>query len=348
METKKLSRPRFFVGSFSILSLLLGLLITSGVQAEPSQLTFFSSTVLPKSGRFVNCYQPWFESIEKATNGAVKINILTKYSGPGDFTGILNGDLDLSMISASQMPQFPLTMTLGFPGAGLKDTKMASFVAWNIYKKLQEIQKEFDQVQVLFAHAYAPMLVAAKYKPVRTPKDLSGQKTWIMPPDQSIVEAAGGLFSGTIPLQQTGAQMEDGKIDAIIVGWEGQSAFGGTKAARFFAEIPAFGGPSFFIVMNKAKWKALPADVQQAILSVSGDKASRMFGEGDAISTEKAKEFIRSQGDKQLIALTPEEQAQWIELVKPFMEKKIAEREAKGLPARSVYNEMLRLVKEYK
>ena len=349
MKKGKLSRPRFFVGSCSILFFLLGFLITSAVQAEPIQLNFYSSNIPLKSGRFINCYQPWFKSIEKVTNGAVKINILPKYKDEiaDDYRGILTGDLDLSMIPAVGMPQFPLTMTLGLPGAGFKDTKMASFVAWNIYKKIPEIQKEFDQVQVLFAHAYAPMVVAAKDKPVRRPKDLSGLKTWILPPDQGIVEGAGGNYV-TCPLPQAGAQMEAGKIEAFIVGWEGQSAFGGNKAARFFAEVPAFGGPSFFIVMNKAKWKALPAEVQQAILSVSGDKASRMFAEGDAISTEKAKEFLRSQGDKKIIALTPGEEAQWIELVKPFKEKKIGATEAKGLPARAVFNEMVQLVNQYK
>lgn len=69
-------------------------------------------------------------------------------------------------------------------------------------------------------------------------------------------------------------------------------SFGALKAARYFTELPIFGGPSFFIIMNKAKWNALSTDVQQAIMDTSGDKGSRLFGEGDGLASIKAKLFI--------------------------------------------------------
>jgi hypothetical protein len=44
---------------------------------------------------------------------------------------------------------------------------------------------------------------------------------------------------------------------------------------------------------------------------------------------------------------TPEEMQLWRQAVKPVHQKWIADNEAKGLPAKAIYQEAKRLIKEY-
>ncbi len=46
--------------------------------------------------------------------------------------------------------------------------------------------------------------------------------------------------------------------------------------------------------------------------------------------------------------LTPEEIAAWAKLAKPLHEDWIKKMEAKGYPARDIYNEALKLIEKYK
>lgn len=340
----------YFVLGAAALFPLFEILTIPKTLADTAQINFYSPFP-PTCPRMINCYYPWFASITEVTNSTVKFNTLPfQHTAPSSagYNKILSGEADISVISVSQLPQqFPLCNILGLTGISLKDTKMASYVVWNTYKKIPEIKQEFDRFQVLFAHAVAPMVIATKTKPIRIPSDLSGLKTYVMPATKPIAEAAGGIYQ-KIPIAQTGVQIKTGKIDACITGWPGQKRGYVLKSAKYFTELPMLGSPAFFIVMNKIKWNALDADVQQAIMHESGDKASQLFGEADALFSIKAKELINSEPDKELIVLTPLEEAQWLELVAPFKEKMIVATEAKDLPAQKVFNEMVRLVGQYR
>jgi TRAP-type C4-dicarboxylate transport system substrate-binding protein len=100
-------------------------------------------------------------------------------------------------------------------------------------------------------------------------------------------------------------------------------------------------------MMNKKKWNSLPADIQDAIWSVSGDAGSKLYGQGDDITSKIIMDDIRASGGE-IIILKPQEQEQWNALTKQIQDEIINGLEAKGLPARKVWNEVLRLVKEYK
>jgi TRAP-type C4-dicarboxylate transport system substrate-binding protein len=62
--------------------------------------------------------------------------------------------------------------------------------------------------------------------------------------------------------------------------------------------------------------------------------------------TEAALQKLREKGNK-FIELTPEEMASWGEYVNDINQEWIEETEAKGLPARDTFEEMMRLAKEY-
>ncbi|GAG50672.1 unnamed protein product, partial [marine sediment metagenome] len=90
----------------------------------------------------------------------------------------------------------------------------------------------------------------------------------------------------------------------------------------------------------------LPPDIQAAIMSVSGDAGAKLIGECDQKSNQKVMDAIRAAG-KEIIKLSPEDNARLLEMCQPICDGQIAELEAIGLPARAVYNEIRRMVKVY-
>ena len=99
------------------------------------------------------------------------------------------------------------------------------------------------------------------------------------------------------------------------------------------------------MIMNLKTWNKLPPDIQKIFEDLSpwfAQEAIKMDLGYEGMVIGQAKEM----GHK-FIYPTPNEMQQWIDAVQPVHEKWIKETEEKGLPARAVYEEAKRLVKEY-
>ncbi|MDH7525957.1 MAG: hypothetical protein QHH10_11655, partial [Peptococcaceae bacterium] len=96
-------------------------------------------------------------------------------------------------------------------------------------------------------------------------------------------------------------------------------------------------------LINLKTWNSLPADLQQIIV------------EGfDWAGMERAKQYLVEEGQYKelekgmgqiIYKTTPEETALWEKTLEPINEKWISGVEAKGLPARKVYNGLQELLK---
>ena len=311
----------------------------------------FSTHNPATSGKHIRCFVPWAEAVEKATNGRVKVVIYPQgtLSGPKDtYDATINGICDIGWFDAAMEPgRFPLvTDVYSLPGAGISNCEMASVVIWNLYKNMPEIQAEFADTKVLLMHAFAPLAIASKDVPIRTLDDVKGLQIRAAPGGTGkLVELAGGVAVLMVP-QDIYVSMQRGILDGNAMGWEGQGAFRIVEVAKYFTAVPAFGGPQFVVVMNQEKWDSLPADIQQAILSVSGDVGSRQYGQGDDATSQVVIDEILKFGGE-IITLSQEEQEKCNNLAKTLQDEVLDKLDAEGLPARETWNELLRLVKEY-
>ena len=88
----------------------------------------------------------------------------------------------------------------------------------------------------------------------------------------------------------------------------------------------------FFVVMNKDKWKSLPADVQKVIEEVSKEWVAK-YGPAWDKSDEEGLAFSKSLGNE-IISLSPEESAKWANAVKPVLDDYAKGAKKKGLPGK--------------
>ena len=92
-------------------------------------------------------------------------------------------------------------------------------------------------------------------------------------------------------------------------------------------------------------WDKLPKQAQQAFMDLQPwVEQEDLQLNAQLIEQERAN--ARKMGHP-IIRLTPEQIELWTKAVTPIHEKWIAETEAKGLPARAVYDEAKRLIDKY-
>ena len=93
---------------------------------------------------------------------------------------------------------------------------------------------------------------------------------------------------------------------------------------------PAAYTTSFFVVMNKAKWEALPADIQKIITEINQEwiaKSGQAWDDADQAGWV----FMKEKG-VELIKLDEAESQRWAEAVRPILDDYVSKTEAKGLP----------------
>jgi len=108
----------------------------------------------------------------------------------------------------------------------------------------------------------------------------------------------------------------------------------------------------FGTVMNLDIWKSMPADIQNQIMSVSGQSGAAFAGEtafGEAAKNDILNR-IKTQGSKlEIVSLDPGEQDKMKSLAgKPVWNEWIASMKAKGQPADKVLDAVLKLIDKYK
>ena len=338
-------------GNISLILVLAVLLIVAVPAPAPAEKTIglkMSVQHGSKGGKYVRGHKPWAKSVEKATKGRVKVVIYPSNSlakAKENYDATIDGIVDIGFIAIPHYKgRFPLTEAFNIiPGSGIKDPVIASRIIWSLYKKFPEVKAEFKDVKVLFMHAFAPRSIGAKV-PIRTIEDIKGMKIRCAGGEAQMLEAAGASPIFMVPSEMY-LNLQRGVIDGVTMGWEGHGAFGITDLAKYYTVIPAFPGPGFVVFMNKNKWNKLPPDLQKAIMSVSGDVGSRLYGDGDLKTSQIVIDQIRKKGGK-IITLSPKEEARWAGFAKPMQDKTIAALEKKGLPAKAFFNEILRMVKE--
>jgi TRAP-type C4-dicarboxylate transport system substrate-binding protein len=100
------------------------------------------------------------------------------------------------------------------------------------------------------------------------------------------------------------------------------------------------------LIMNKDKWNKLPADIQKIFEEESAwyqEETIKM----DMAEIQKAMTMVKD-AKHTITYLTPEELKLWADAAAPVHQAWIADNEAKGKPAKAIYEEMKKLIQQYK
>jgi TRAP-type C4-dicarboxylate transport system substrate-binding protein len=318
-------RSRAFV-RFVLIAGLIFLAAQAFAQVKLNYSIFF-----PASHRNSVLAADWAKEVEKRTGGKVQITMF--YGGtltPADkcYDGVVKGISDLGMSCLSYtMGRFPLSEVLDLP-LGSKSGLVATRLVNDFYDKFKP--KELDDVKVMYLHAHGPGLLHTK-SPVRTLEDLKGMKIRATGTSAMIVSALGAA-PVAMPMSDSYDALSRGVTQGILCPTESLQGWKLGEVIKYSTQdYGAAYSITFFVVMNKARWNSLPAEVQRTFEQVNAewiDKTGSSWDEMDKAGGV----FAAGLGDA-VIPLSGEENARWAKAVQPIFDEYVKDKSAKGLPA---------------
>ncbi len=313
-------------------------------EAAPIKLTY--SNFFPPSHIQAKLADSWCKEIEKRTGGRVKIEhypgqTLTKAKQVYD--GVVEGLSDIGFcLFGYNRGRFPLMEVVDLP-LGYPTGTVATKVANDVYNKFKP--KELSDVKVMYLHAHGPGLLHTRDKAVNNMGDIKGLRIRSHGTTAKVVKALGGT-TVTMPMPELYQALQKGVVDGALYPVEVNKGWRMAEVVKYCTlDLSIANTSTFYVVMNKDKWNALPADIQKIIIQINEEWIPKHGAAWDS-SDEEGRKYMLSKGRK-FINLSESEAARWKEVVHPVLGEYVKAAKAKGLPAQEALDYTVKVLTGY-
>jgi len=288
-------------------------------------LVFGADVIKLKAANYLPVTHPmshltgWFcDEVKNRTKGQVEITYHaggTLLSPVKMYDGIVSdiADMGVSHIQYTR-GRFPIMevfdLPLGFPSGWVATQVSSDF--FNKYKPA-----EWKDVHVLYVNTSGPVILQTVSKPVKTLEDLKGLKIRATGRMTEVIKALGAV---PIPLEMPDVYdaLRRAVIDGILVDLSTLKYWKFAEVVKNVTSTWRLGtGITFYFVMNKSKWDALPPDIQKIFTQVAAETKDKQGALWNQMDIEGVDVF-KSQGG-QIIPLADAEVAKWKKAVEPVV-----------------------------
>lgn len=323
-----------FVGKMFLLAGIAALALccfSTANAEEPIKLTY--SCFFPATHIQSKLAEAWCKEVEKRTNGKVKVEYYpgqTLTKAKVCYDGVVQGlsDVGFSVLGYTR-GRFPLMEVVDLPlgyTSGVQATKVANAVHGAFKDKV------LTDTEVMYLHAHGPGLVHTKTKAVKKLEDMKGLKFRSHGTSAKVVKALGGT-PVAMPMPETYQALQKGVVDGAVYPIEANKGWKLGEVIDFVTlDFPAAYTTTFFVVMNKDKWKSLPDDVKKTITEINKEWAVK-HGKAWDTSDEEGKKYLLEK-KRTLIELSPEEGKKWKAAVAPVLSGFVEDMKKKNLPGK--------------
>lgn len=266
---------------------LAGLMTVAGLPATAQNVELKVSHYLPPAHTIHKELTRWADELGQRSGGRLKMTVFP--SGqmgplPRQFDLARTGVADIAFFLHGALPgRFPATEVAQMPyvfNSNINGESKAMSVAdaSAIVTSLTPLlEKEHEGTKLLYVIASPTVSLHMHDKRVRAPGDLAGLRIRHNGPITSaMVSAWGGSPVAVAPAELADA-MDKGTIDGMMFNFEAALAFQMAKSIKSVTLTNASAG-TFALVMNKARYDALPADLRTLIDETTGIQAARRVG----------------------------------------------------------------------
>ncbi len=323
------------------LTLVLGFLLCLCFPGDGEAVSLTFSDAVPAAHHMSKMASSWCKEVEKRTGGKVKI---TYYPGQSltkakeCYDGVVSGLSDLGQ-SALQYTRgrFPLMDFINLP-LGYRSGAIATAIINEVNDKFKP--KELQDTQVMYLHSHGPGFIHTKDKPVSKMEDLKGLKIRSHGPTAEMLKLLGAT-PVAFPMTELYQALHKGVVNGGVFPMEAEK---GWKLAEVTNNTTACYNTTysvgFFVVMNKAKWNALPADVKETIEQINVEWARKQGQLWDQADSEGIRTTLSNGG--RIIGIEPKEAERWVKAVQPVVKRYRDETKARGVPG----DEVIKLVQK--
>ncbi|HUL20895.1 MAG TPA: TRAP transporter substrate-binding protein [Thermodesulfobacteriota bacterium] len=288
-------------------------------------LVFGADVIKLKAANYLPVTHPmsqltgWFcDEVKNRTKGQVEITYHaggTLLSPVKMYDGVISdiADMGVSHIQYTR-GRFPVMevfdLPLGFPSGWVATQVSSDF--FNKYKPA-----EWKDVQVLYVNTSGPVILQTVSKPVKTLEELKGMKIRATGRMTEVVKALGAV---PIPLEMPDVYdaLRRAVIEGILVDLSTLKYWKFAEVVKNVTSTWRLGtGITFYFVMNKSKWDALPPDTQKIFAQIAAETKDKQGALWNQMDIEGVDAF-KSQGG-QVIPLADAEVAKWKKAVEPVV-----------------------------
>lgn len=312
------------------------------------------STFMPAlSNVYANIHKPWMDAIEKDSAGRIKFEPYPSMQlggAPGQlFDQAKDGVADISFTISGYAPgRFPMIEVFELPFMTY-DGEGASRALWDYFKT--HAQSDFKDVHVLALHMHGLNVVHMKTKLLKSADDFKGMKIRGATRIATQVISALGAAPVGMPLPQIPDALSKSVIDGAIVPWDTVPPAKLQELTRFHTEFaagtPGFNNATQFMVMNKRRYEALPADLRQVMDRHSGLDFSGLSGRIIAGGDDAVRQDVQKRGNTVHVMGKAETEDFRKKLV-PVTDAWIKSMDARGLDGKKLHAAATALVQKHR
>lgn len=283
----------------------------------------------------------WSEQLEKGSGGRLVVKRFPSAQmgpTPAHYDFARTGQADVSWFLHGGTPgRFPLTEIINLPfmaGSAEIGTKVLNDPGL----RSKYLDAEHKGIKVLMLFTHQPGGPHTTKKAIRNLDDFKGLRLRFASPTVRDLVAALGATPVGVPPTEISEQMQKGTIDGAFMDYGGVGiAFKLGGIVKYSTELYAY-VTSFGLGMNEDFWAKLPPDLKKLVTATVTGKEAEVGRAWDALDMPGKKAVIDGGGEAIKFSAADSERVRKIGA--EVSEAKIKEYEAKGLPARAVYNEM--------
>ncbi|TYL47696.1 TRAP transporter substrate-binding protein [Marinomonas sp. IMCC 4694] len=262
----------------SLLCLAVGAAVS--FPAFAADVTFRVATWLPPTNPQNETVWPtWKKWVEEATEGRVEI-VIENYTGHPKtiFDAVEDGVYDIGFSVNAYIPgRFSLPGVAEIPGE-ITDAETGSVALWRTYKDYFEPAHEYDGLQLLALFVHGPGQLHTTF-PVNSLADLKGKKMRLGGGLLSVLAERLDVTPVSAPAPKSYEMMQQGVVDGTFLPAQEQKFFRLRELSTDLTLFPkGLYTTAFSVVMNTDAFEELSKKDQAAIMSVSGEKLSRLAG----------------------------------------------------------------------
>jgi TRAP-type C4-dicarboxylate transport system substrate-binding protein len=286
----------------------------------------------------------WAKEVEKRTKGAVKVQTFpggTLLPAKNIFDGVIAGTADIGNFAMSYQPgRFVISEAVDLP-LGFSSARSASLTLLDLIEKYKA--KEFADVKILTLFTCPPANIMTR-EPVKTLADLKGKELRVAGTQADIIKLLGGI-PVAMPQSDTPEALQKGVVKGHVSSMEVLKDFN-YAAYTANATIANLWVVSFGVVMNKAKWAALPEDVKKLFDDMKREQAlwtGKYVDDHVVESLNWSKEKYKLQ----IWELPAAEKAQIPKTLSPLIDAYVKKVNAAGLPGDQILKDVTALKDKY-
>lgn len=291
----------------------------------------------------------WGKAIEEATDGQVKVESYpggTLAPGPEIYESVVQGVADIGIsVYAYTRGRFPVIETFLLPGIGYNTSRAASMAVMEGIERFDP--EEIKDTKHILSFSTGPGHLMID-RPIQSMDDLSGLEIGATAGPRADAIEYLGATPVILPMPEWYEALERGMMVGGVAPLEVLEGFRlGEVTGDYITLTPLLYSQKFFMVMNLETWDSLPTDIQIVIEDVSAEYfEENLAGLWDRIN-ESGLEWVKGMKPVEIIELSPEEEARWMEEIVPVQEEHRQFLLEQGLPADEILDAAIEIAEKY-